>query len=63
LGLFVFFGIQALLGNKDVKTTMVYTRLLNHGPKSVRSPIDKVEVGSYAASIRHHPSREKHERH
>ena len=32
--------VQELLGHKDVKTTMVYTHVLNRGPKSVKSPLD-----------------------
>jgi len=32
--------IQELLGHKDVKTTMIYTHVLNRGPKAVRSPLD-----------------------
>jgi integrase len=32
--------VQELLGHKDVKTTMIYTHVLNHGGKGVHSPLD-----------------------
>jgi len=32
--------VQELLGHKSVKTTMIYTHVLNEGPLAVRSPLD-----------------------
>ena len=32
--------IQELLGHNDVKTTMIYTNVLNRGPNGVKSPAD-----------------------
>lgn len=36
--------IQELLGHRSVKTTMIYTHVLNRGPNGVKSPLDGLDL-------------------
>ena len=34
--------VQELLGHNDVRTSMIYTHVLNKGGHAVRSPVDRL---------------------
>ncbi|MGH7655380.1 MAG: integron integrase [Gemmatimonadaceae bacterium] len=54
--------IQELLGHRDVRTTMIYTHVLNRGGRGVRSPIDTLAAETGAEVHRGGPIPSAHDR-
>jgi len=46
--------VRELLGHKDVRSTMIYTHVLNRGGKGVRGPVDNLQENPDGMLYRNH---------